>query len=141
MFSAMPELLTLTMEFSVERFSQACEPNLKGLYSCVVVLCYIWIAMEFFSVHYGCIPALYLSSRSLMGARQLRQEVKQLGRWKRKHERKKSSLPIPKEIEFGGKKEKKRKLSIPIAKERVWREKGKRKIVHLFQRRKKLEGK
>lgn len=54
MFSAMPELLTLTMEFSVERFSQACEPNLKGLYSCVVVLCYMWIAMKFFSVHYGC---------------------------------------------------------------------------------------
>jgi hypothetical protein len=53
---------------------------------------------------------------------------------------KKSSLPIPKEIEVGGKKEKKRKLSIPIAKERVWREKGKRKIVHLLPRRKKLEG-
>jgi hypothetical protein len=37
----------------------------------------------------------------------LRHKVKQLGRWKRKHGRKKSSLPIPKEIEVGGKKEKK----------------------------------
>lgn len=50
----------------------------------------------------------------------MRHEVKQLGRWKRKHGRKKSSLPIPKEIEVGGKKEKKRKLSIPFAKERAW---------------------
>jgi len=70
----------------------------------------------------------------------LRHEVKQLDRWKRKHGRKKSSLPIPKEIEVGGKKVKKRKLSIPIAKESLER-KRKRKIVHLLQRRKKLEGK
>jgi hypothetical protein len=58
----------------------------------------------------------------------LRHEVKQLGRWKREHGRKKSSLPIPKEIEVGGKKEKKRKLSIPIAKERAWRAKEKEKL-------------
>jgi hypothetical protein len=74
-----------------------------------------------------------------MGACQLRPEVKQLGRWKRKHGRKKSSLPIRKEIEVGGKKEKKRKLPIPIAKESL--ESKERKIVHLLQRRKKLEGK
>lgn len=56
----------------------------------------------------------------------MRQEVKQLGRWKRKHGRKKGSLPILKEIEVGGKKEKKRKLS--IATERAWREKETEKL-------------
>jgi hypothetical protein len=48
-----------------------------------------------------------------MGACQLRPEVKQLGRLKRKHGRKKSSLPTPKEIEVGGKKGKERKENYP----------------------------
>jgi hypothetical protein len=51
----------------------------------------------------------------------LRHEVKQLGRWKREHGRKKSSLPIPKEIEVGGKKEKE-KLFTCCKGERSWKE-------------------